>query len=129
MIRVPGREAAVCHTPVSLVSYSATITDLCGVRQIAPNDGVSFADLVRDPSSTADHGPVFAEFALNTPHAKTMIRDGSLKYTYWAHDTPELYDLNTDPEELHNLARDPAHASELERLKTRLFAWHRPDGT
>jgi choline-sulfatase len=128
LIRVPGQQAGVCRTPVSLVSFSATIADLCGIEQTAPNDGESFADLVRNPASTAPHGPVFAEFALNTSHAKSMIRDGSLKYTYWTHDTPELYDLSRDAEELHNLAGGPAHAADLERLREKLFAWHRPDG-
>jgi choline-sulfatase len=128
LIRVPGRAAAVCHAPVSLVSFSSTITELCGVRQIAPNDGVSFADLVRNPASTAPRGPIYAEYALGSRGAKAMIREGSLKYTYWSHDTPELYDLRTDPEELHNLARDPAHAAAVERLRGRLFAWHRPQG-
>lgn len=126
MIRVPGRAAAVCHTPVSLVSFSSTITELCGVRQLAPNDGVSFADLVRNPASTAPRGPIFAEYALGSRGAKAMIREGSLKYTYWSHDTPELYDLRTDPEELHNLASDPAHAATVDRLRNRLFAWYKP---
>lgn len=126
LIRVPGREAAVCHAPVSLVAFSSTITDLCGVRQIAPNDGVSFANLVHNPASTAPRGPIFAEYALGSRGAKAMIREGSLKYTYWSHDTPELYDLRTDPEELRNLARDPAHAATVDRLRASLFAFHKP---
>ncbi len=126
LIHVPGRAAGVCHAPVSLVSFSSTITDLCGVRQIAPNDGVSFADLVRNPASSAPRRPIFAEYALGSRGAKAMIRDGSLKYTYWTHDMPELYDLRTDPEELHNLASNPAHAAEVARLRSKLFAWRRP---
>ncbi|MDR3750676.1 MAG: hypothetical protein P4K94_04240, partial [Terracidiphilus sp.] len=74
------------------------------------------------------HGPVYAEFSLNNKQAKSMIRDGNLKYTYWTHDTDELYDLSQDPEELHNLARDPGHAADLKRLRQDLFAWHRPTG-
>ena len=35
---------------------------------------------------------------------KYMIRDGDSKYTFWLHDSPELYDLRKDPEEMHNLA-------------------------
>ena len=126
MIRVPGRRAGINHTPVSQVSFSATITELCSVSQVAPNDGVSFADLVNDPESQKPHGPVFAEYSLTNEHAKYMIRDGNLKYTFWTHDTPELYDLGTDPEELHNLANDKAHSRDADRLKQELFAWHQP---
>lgn len=35
----------------------------------------------------------------------------------------ELYDLAVDPDELHNLALDPAHAATLHDLRTRLDAW------
>jgi len=128
MIRVPGKQAGVCKTPVSLVSFSATIAELCGIEQIAPNDGVSFADLVRMPASPRPHGPVFAEYSLNNSHAKSMIRDGNLKYTDWTHDTPELYDLSNDPEELHNLARNPMNTADVERLRQELFAWCLPTG-
>jgi choline-sulfatase len=107
LIRVPGVHSGVNQTPVSLVSFCATITDLCGVKQIAPNNGTSFADLVLPHTKPRSHGPVFAEFNLGTPKAKYMIRDRNLKYTYWIHETPELYDLASDPEELHNLASRP----------------------
>lgn len=37
----------------------------------------------------------------------------------------ELYDLDTDPLELTNLAADPAHADVLDRLQTDLDSWMR----
>ena len=36
----------------------------------------------------------------------------------------ELYDLKADPDELHNLANDPAHRPHLERLFTAMKKWH-----
>jgi choline-sulfatase len=127
MIHVPGVQSGVCSTPISQVSFSKTITELAHVREIAPNDGRSFANLVHDPSSHTTHGPVFAEYALGTKRAKYLIRDGDLKYTFWTHDIPELYNLRTDPEELHNLASLPEYAADAARLKRRLFEWHRPE--
>jgi N-sulfoglucosamine sulfohydrolase len=35
----------------------------------------------------------------------------------------ELYDLQSDPDELHNLANDPESATVLKRLRTELAAW------
>jgi arylsulfatase A-like enzyme len=36
----------------------------------------------------------------------------------------ELYDLKSDPDELHNLAADPAQRSHLERLYQAMKQWH-----
>lgn len=35
----------------------------------------------------------------------------------------ELYDLHVDPDELHNLAADPAYVTNLQRLRAAHFAW------
>lgn len=40
----------------------------------------------------------------------------------------ELYDLDADPDERHNLADDPAHAEALARLRSGLAAWSRATG-
>ena len=37
--------------------------------------------------------------------------------------TLELFDLQSDPDELHNLAADPAHRQPLERLFAALKQW------
>lgn len=81
---------------------------------------------MREPGSHIDYGPVFAEYSLGNNSAKYMIRNGDFKYTYWVDDLPELYDLRNDPQELYNLASDPAYQSTVKRLKEELFAWHRP---
>ena len=129
MIRVPGGQPAVSRGAVSLVSLSATLTDLCGVRQVAANDGVSFADQVRNPGEATHQQSVFAEYSQFDSGAKYMIREENLKYTFWLHDTPELYDLNRDPEELHNLANSPDYSSQRSLLKQKLFDWYRPPGS
>jgi choline-sulfatase len=126
LIHVPGGKRGVVSTPLSQVSLSATLTDLCNVRQIQPNDGQSFAAVVRNPQTAFNAGPVFAEYALNTPRAKYMVRDGDWKYTFWKHDRDELYNLKSDPDELRNVATDPRCRKDVERLKATLFAWHPP---
>jgi arylsulfatase A-like enzyme len=40
----------------------------------------------------------------------------------------ELYDLDADPDELHNLAVDPAHAEVLRRMRDALEGWARETG-
>ncbi len=124
-IRKPGGAPAVCRQPVSLVSLKATIAELCGVSISAPNDGKSFARSVDQPTSTVSYGPIFAEYDLGRETAKYMVRDGDHKYTFWTHDIDELYNLREDPAEMHNLAARPEYRETAERLKRKLFAWHR----
>ena len=126
LIRVPGRASGVCDAPVSLVSLSATLTRLAHVPQLAPNDGVSLEPWLTSPGAARDTTPVFAEYALNSPGAKAMIRRAQWKYTYRANDIAELYDLKSDPEELRNLAAEPEYASRSAQLREELLAWHRP---
>lgn len=126
MFRVPGRQPGICEAPVSLVSLSATLTELAGVEQVAPNDGVSLAPSIRSPQGGKDYGPIFAEYALTGQQPKAMIRAGQWKYTYWLHDIPELYDLKADPEELRNLAAEPKHAAIAGELRDRLLSWNHP---
>ena len=40
----------------------------------------------------------------------------------------ELYDLDADPWEIHNLASDPAHMASLQQLRARLHKWMRDTG-
>ena len=126
LFRMPGAAPAVCNTPVSLVSLSATLTDLCDVPALSPTDGKSFAELVRQPASDFKYGPVFAEYDLGKNSAKYMILDERWKYTYWIDDLPELYDLSSDPQELHNLSSSPEHAAKVKELHEKLFEWHTP---
>jgi choline-sulfatase len=126
LMHVPGVQPGVNHTPLSQVHLSATLTALSGVRQVQPNDGVSFAEVMMNSSSEPTFGPVFAEYALNSPRAKYMVRIGDWKYTYWMHDREELYNLKDDPEELNNVANESRCRAQATRLKATLFSWHRP---
>ena len=125
LIRAPGISPGVCNEPVSLVSVLPTLAELADVAISAPLDEASLVPQLRDPPAPRNR-PVFAEYNLRTPHAKYMIRDGRYKFTYWTHDIAELYDLQTDPQELNNLALDGANSRLIGKLKRELFNWYTP---
>jgi len=57
-----------------------------------------------------------------------MKRAGTLspeQALFMAHSRPpeELYDIQVDPHELHNLAADPAHREGLEEMRTAVDSW------
>ncbi len=55
----------------------------------------------------------------------TMVFDGRWKYTHAEKYRPMLFDLENDPDELVDLAPDPAYADQLERLSQAHFDWAR----
>ena len=56
-------------------------------------------------------------------YSERMVRDRRWKYVWNPTALDELYDLDTDPGELTNLATSPEHRGELARLRGRLVAW------
>jgi arylsulfatase A-like enzyme len=52
-----------------------------------------------------------------------MVRDRRWKYIWNATAEDELYELQSDPGELHNLAAEPDYKDELIRLRHRLIDW------
>ncbi len=56
------------------------------------------------------------------PDAK-MVRTSKWKYNYYPEGYAELYDLENDPRERHNLADDPMHKATVDQMKDRLLKW------
>jgi choline-sulfatase len=49
-----------------------------------------------------------------------MVREGRWKYHYYVRFRPELFDLQTDPEELNDLAEKPEYAGVLRDMEAEL---------
>lgn len=56
------------------------------------------------------------------PDAK-MVRTARWKYNYYVGHGEELFDMENDPEEAHNLAADPAHREVVREMKDALLDW------
>ncbi len=94
---------------VSLLDILPTLAELGGVEQqpVVPIDGRSMLPLAAGESAgwpDAVHGEYMAE---GTTEPVFMIRRGRHKYVACAGDPPQLYDLESDPNELDNLAEKP----------------------
>lgn len=55
----------------------------------------------------------------------TMVADARWKYIHYEHFDPQLFDLEKDPQELHDLGLDPNYESVRESLRQALFQWYR----
>jgi choline-sulfatase len=117
---------ATRDTPVSHVDFYPWIFECVGAP--VPDDGHpgrSLGDLAR---GTAPAKAVVSEYhAISSTGAAFMLRDGRWKYLHYVNYRPQLYDLEADPEELRDVAGDPANAAVLEACKKRLYEFCDPD--
>jgi choline-sulfatase len=103
-------EGSVCHEPVSLVDCFPTVIECVGAPP-HPDDrdlpGASLFDLAR---GTAPRRTILSEYhAAGAATGAFMIRKGPFKYVYYAGMPPQLFDLDTDPQETRDLAREPGY--------------------
>ena len=122
MIAAPGWAPGRIDTPVSTLDVAPTLAALAGIDISTLSrwtDGVDLTPVAKG----ADRAPVPMEYAAESTVAPTVcLRDGRWKLMLCAVDPPMLYDLETDPHELVNLAADPEHAETLERLTAQAMA-------
>ena len=100
---------------VSLVDLLPTLVGIGGGEVKLPCDGESL-EAALDGRPTRDL--VICDYSGIGPCVPTrMVRQGRYKLMY-THGHPDLlFNLETDPNELHNLAEDSTHAATLKRLK------------
>ena len=98
---LPDRK--VCCTPVSIIDLYPTVVENAGLVANRDLPGQSLFETASSPDDP--DRPVFSEYhATAAKSAVFMIRRGRYKYIHYVGYPPELYDLESDPEELANLA-------------------------
>lgn len=116
----------VCATPVTLVDVHPTVLEATGLPADAQAPGESLFTL-----AAADDEPervAFSEYhAAGSPAGSFMVRRGRYKLIYYVGHAPELFDLETDPEELADLHADPAYAEVRAELESLLRAMLDPE--
>lgn len=130
----------VCNTPVSGVDLVPTILRFAGMRPPWEMHGRDLTPLLKNPGARWDHpamlvatGRKFGSDTSTIPEGRdafhgdvpwyVMIRDRRYKYVRpLVHDLEELYDLNSDPEELDNLAIKANHKDRLRRMRAQAIS-------
>jgi choline-sulfatase len=131
IVRFPdeARKGTTCSEPVSLVDVFPTLLDLAGVpsEERLPVDGVSLLEVIdRSPRSSRT---IYAEMHVEDMAATCfMARQGRFKYIYVHGETPQLFDMEEDPGEWHNLAGDQAHRATETALRSAILGRFSPDG-
>ncbi|MEO5982979.1 MAG: sulfatase/phosphatase domain-containing protein, partial [Pedococcus sp.] len=106
-------QGARVEHPVSLTSLYPTVLAALGLEDGRP--GRRSQPLSSDQEPDLLGG--FAEYhGLGASSAAFMMRRGPYKLVHFATADPQLFDLESDPGERVDLARDPAHAEVLAEL-------------
>ena len=118
----PEVPAGVRREPVSHVDVYPTVMQCMGAA--APEaSGVSLLGAIPERN-------VLSEYHASSSRAgEYMIRNGKWKYVYFVHypDRPELFDLEKDPEELHDLGTNPGFSKERKACHAKLLAMLNPE--
>jgi choline-sulfatase len=123
MIAGRGIPAGLVEAPVSNLDIAPTLCDLAGIdiAAILPwTDGETLVPLMQ---GQARRTPVLMEYAAEGSQAPLVaIREGRYKFVHCEIDPPQLFDLESDPLELKNLAADPANAALVEDFMAKVRA-------
>jgi choline-sulfatase len=113
-----ARRSGAC----SLVDVVQTIAELGGASVPADWDGDSMVAWLGDAEISWKDFALSEYYGHNIASGFVMVRAGRYKYVY--HTPPdadhpaerELYDLQADPGEFHNLANEPAQKDRIDRM-------------
>jgi arylsulfatase A-like enzyme len=130
LIVAPGvtQRGSKINTPVSHIDLFPTLAELCGVTAPANLQGQSLTGILRDPE-TIGRGWALTQVTRNERLGEKNVRyfgyslrTPKWRYTQWNSNEPEaeLYDHESDPRELTNLAKQPAHAQTIKQLAGQL---------
>lgn len=114
-------EGKVVATNVSLLDCFPTIIEGVGADLAAEDANLPGTSLWSVAQEDDRDRTVFSEYhTINAPSAKYMIRNSQFKYVHYIDHPPQLFDLLEDPNELRDLAADPAYAGTLQACELEL---------
>ncbi len=119
IVSVPGMKTAgqATKSPAEMVDFYPTLAELSGLPLPEHLSGVSLATTLRDPEKMA------RKSALTQYANGYSIRTPRYRFTAWGPEGRqgfELYDHDSDPEEMVNLAERPELSATIEKLKEQL---------
>jgi choline-sulfatase len=104
---------------VGLMDVAPTLIEMAGGPELPNGSGRSFLSLLEGRTDGWED-EVFSEM-LDGHGPRRMLRSGLWKLNVYHGHEPELYNLEDDPQELHNRAQEPGCAEVLQRMQERIY--------
>jgi len=123
----PGVAAgARCAAPVSHVDLFPLFLESLGCP-LPKRDYHGVSPLALFAPEHAEHTVLSEYHAIGSTGGITMLRKGRWKYVHCVRYRPQLFDLETDPEELVDLGDDPARRATIAALEAELRRFCNPE--
>lgn len=125
LLRLPASmglaQGKVIDTPVELMDVMPTLLDAAGVEVPASCDGRSLLPLLQGKAMDREYIHGECSEIPTVSSGVQYLTDGRRKYLWWPGLGREQYfDLEKDPNELHDVAGDPTYAQEIRLWRSRL---------
>jgi iduronate 2-sulfatase len=122
LIAAPGVKPGARSGLAEQVDIYPTLCDLAGLPKPKHLQGRSLKPMLDDPAAKGRQVAISTMIAPHTKQTGRSLRTDAFRYIAWEGGEELLYDLRTDPEELHNLAAQPAQTERMTRMRERLAA-------
>jgi iduronate 2-sulfatase len=119
IIRVPGKPIGVSDSFVELLDLYPTTAKLCGLEVPARLQGKDMSPILDNPK----HAVRDTAFCVSQNGNSMLLRNERWAYIQYGEDAAggnELYDMQTDPQQYHNLAKSPQCADVVADFKLQI---------
>jgi arylsulfatase A-like enzyme len=128
IVSAPGAAGNGQASPriVQTLDIYPTLVELCGLDSPGGLEGHSFASLLADPRGAWEH-PAFSVIGNGSNATGYAVRTDRFRYAEYERGGAMLFDHQSDPHELVNLADKPEFAAERARLSALIRSTLRKD--
>ncbi|PCE62477.1 sulfatase [Sediminicola luteus] len=121
IIKVPGKKPAVCESFAELLDLYPTLTQLAGIQAPDHLQGKDLSPTFNNPEYKVRD----KAFSVSQGGKALLLRSKEWAYIHYGEDARmgvELYDMQNDPKQFHNLALDPNYSETVAFFQNELKA-------
>jgi len=119
IIKVPVKQAQICHSFVELIDLYPTLADLANLKASKHIQGKSLKKTLDNPAYSVRK----SAFAVSQQGKSFLLRDEKFAFIQYNEDASagiELYDMINDPKQYHNLANEPEYSETIKQFQKKL---------